>query len=252
MALKVISNEKFREITESVHSYATKGDYQKIFPVLKPTLDAKCSFTKLDRMGKMLGDSAQAHPSDLYPLLEEIISYNAMGGYVVVAQALVSLLAVDFDQAMKLSQNYISRGATWYVCDILGERVIGQALHRHFDQTLPWLKRCLSNKDNWVRRSGGVAVHLFVKRNKTGERRIKSILQILEPHIEEKQIDVVKGIGWGLKTIGRHHPDLMDNFLRLQFRQKKRLSGLMVSKATTYFGKPRRAALERYVRALPA
>ena len=252
MTIKVIPNEKFKEIFAEVENCAERGNYRRIFSTLKPLLDAKCPFTKLDRLGKMLGDSAKSKPSAIFPLLEEIISYNAMGGYVVVAQALVSLLEADLEPVMKLTKDYIRRGATWYVCDIVGERVIGQALHRHFNQTLPWLKKFLSDKDSWVRRSAGVAVHLYVKRNKAAEREIKTLLKILEPHIEEKQVDVVKGLGWGLKTIGKYHPDLMDAFLRKQFQEKKRLSGRMLSKATTYFGKPRRAALASYVRALPA
>ncbi len=252
MDIQSISHEKFKTIFSDVEVHADGRKYDQIFATLRPLLDAKCPFVKLDRIGKMLGDSAKSRPSSLFPLLREIVDYNTLGGHVIFAQALVSLLDVDFDRVIKMARDHIQQGATWYICDMVGERVIGQALHRHFEQTLPWLKKFLNDKDPWVRRSAGVAVHLYVKRNKTAEKEIKILLNIFEVHIEERQIDVVKGIGWGLKTVGRHHPDLMDAFLRKQFREKKKLSGLMLSKATTYLGKPRKAALEHYVRTLQA
>jgi hypothetical protein len=252
MAIKIVSTSEANEVIEKVTRMAERFEYNNIFDVIKPVLDAKCPFTKLDRIGKILGDSAKSHPHKLYPLLEKIVAYNAMGGFVVVAQALVSLTDVDFENVMNLSREYIIRGATWYVCDIIGERSIGQALNKNFERTLPCLKSFLADSDNWVRRSAGVAIHLFVKRNKNSVANIKILLKSIEPHIEEKQIDVVKGIGWGLKTVGKHHPDLMADFLKLQATKKKRLSGVMFSKAVTYLGKTRRSAIERHIRSLSA
>lgn len=250
-SLQTISSAEYKRIIAEVQRLVSERKIAPLFLTLKPLLDSKCAFPKLDRIGKILGECADTNERDLVSLLDKIVEYNAMGGYVIVGQALVQMLETNFARAMKLGQKYIEIGACWYVCDIIGERCFGQALNRHFESALPYLRSLLNDKNDWVKRSAGVAIHLFVKRNKTDQKNIQLLLQAVEPHIEEKNIDVVKGIGWGLKTIGKYHPDLMDTFLRKQFSKKRKLSGLMLSKATTYFAKSRRVALASYARTLP-
>jgi 3-methyladenine DNA glycosylase AlkD len=43
----------------------------------------------------------------------------------------------------------------------------------------------------------------------------------------------VKGVGWGLKTIGRHQPKLVEDYLEKTL-ETKRISKLMLRKATKY------------------
>jgi len=50
-------------------------------------------------------------------------------------------------------------------------------------------------------------------------------------YIEEKQIDIVKGLGWGLKTIGKYHSKIASEFLIRQIKEGKKLSGTMKRKA---------------------
>jgi len=61
--------------------------------------------------------------------------------------------------------------------------------------------------------------------------KTKKLLQLIELHTEETQIDVVKGIRWGLKTIGRRHPDILIEFLKSQIEQEKSMSRLLIRKA---------------------
>ncbi len=52
---------------------------------------------------------------------------------------------------------------------------------------------------------------------------------------EERETDAVKGIGWGLKTLGKHYPDQLVDWLEVQIHEhQRRHRKLMVNKALTY------------------
>jgi hypothetical protein len=56
---------------------------------------------------------------------------------------------------------------------------------------------------------------------------------------EEWEMDAVKGVGWGLKTLGRHYPDLVADWLAQQVGRRHR--ALMLRKALTYLSNEQRA-----------
>ena len=59
---------------------------------------------------------------------------------------------------------------------------------------------------------------------------------------EEQDIIAVKGVGWGLKTLGRYHPDLVADWLARQVvHRKRRHRALMLRKALTYLSDEQRA-----------
>ena len=116
----------------------------------------------------------------------------------------------------------------------MAERSLGYALVNYFDKTLPYLKRFLLDDNRWIKRAVGVAIHFFSKMVVDQPDKTLTLVKLVEPYIEVSQRDVVKGIGWGLKTIGKHHPDLLTGFLVKQLNQGKRLSNLMLKKALTY------------------
>jgi len=217
---------------------------------LKPVLDSRCPFSKLDCLGKEIGQLGSGQKEKFFKAFDEIINYNAMGGFVIVSKALIYFIKDEFETVMRKSREYIIKGDAWYVCDIIGERSLGYALINYFDRTLPWLKQFFEDENKWVKRSAGVSIHFFSKRVLDELEKTKKLLSLLEPYIEEKQIDVVKGIGWALKTIGRYHPDMLMEFLRRQLKAKKRISKLMVKKAITYLGDDKKSELENYVQSL--
>lgn len=51
---------------------------------------------------------------------------------------------------------------------------------------------------------------------------------------EERRVDAIKGIGWGLKTLGRYYPAQAADWLETQRLSGKRPRALMLRKATTY------------------
>ena len=63
---------------------------------------------------------------------------------------------------------------------------------------------------------------------------------------EEWDVTAVKGVGWGLKTLGRHYPDLVADWLAEQVVQRQRRHrALMLRKALTYLSDAQRARATR-------
>ncbi|MCL5011200.1 MAG: DNA alkylation repair protein [Patescibacteria group bacterium] len=244
---KYISNEQIKTLANQVISLTSANKYREVVKILKPLLDTKCPFIKLDLLGKEIGRAGTSQPQKFFKSFDEIIDYNAMGGFVIVGQALIPFLEKDFEAVMQRSREYIIKGNEWYVCDIIGERSLGQALVDYFDKTCSWLKKFLQDENKWVKRSTGIAVHFFSKRVLDEPVKTEKLLMLIEPYIEEKQRDIVKGIGWGLKTIGRHHPDILVKFLKKQIQVKKNISKLMIRKALTYLDKDNKLAIQKNV-----
>jgi 3-methyladenine DNA glycosylase AlkD len=200
--------------------------------LLKPFISQRLHFPLFDYAGEIIGEGLRARPARFFTLLDKIEATKAMGGYVVIGSSLVQLIESDLDEVMQQSRKHIINGDVWYVTDIIGERVWGRALELRFNEVLKILSRFLKDEHHWVRRGVGVAVHRFTKWNRTEQNKVVKLLKLLEPALEEKRMAIVKGIGWGLKTIGHYYPDLLVAFL-LKNRGRK-LSGTMKRKAVTY------------------
>ena len=139
-----------------------------------------------------------------------------------------------------------SMGKTWYVCDIVGERVFGQALVKHFKPTVAILEEMTSLEEQEVRRSIGVGVHFFAKRKPKDTENMKKLLSVLSNLVGDRRVFVVKGVGWGLKTIGRYQPDLIVEYLQ-ETLQTTKISKLMLRKATKYLdNETKEKMLERW------
>jgi hypothetical protein len=70
---------------------------------------------------------------------------------------------------------------------------------------------------------------------------VESLLDFIEPLFEERETKVVKGVGWGLKTLGKYYPQMTTNWLTRQLILKKRQPRkLMLNKAMTYLAEEQR------------
>src|SRR3972149_3027123 len=173
---ETISNAQMRLLAQQVANLILENkDCRRVIEILKPILDFKCPFSKLDLLGKEIG------------------------------QAAATANGIQKQQFLKA-----------------------------FDKTLPWLQKFLEDKSKWVKRSVGVAIHLFSKRVRDAPKKANKLLNLVEPYIEETQVDVVKGVGWGLKTIGKHHPGILEAFLEEQIKAHRKISKVMMKKARTY------------------
>jgi hypothetical protein len=94
----------------------------------------------------------------------------------------------------------------------------------------------------------GVAIHFWAKRSRRAPElapRAKALLDFLEPMFEEWEMDAVKGVGWGLKTLGRYYPGLLADWLVEQVvHQRRRHRALMLRKAVTYLPDEQRERLQ--------
>ena len=213
--------------------------------MLNPVLDTKVPFPLLDEMGRMLGKAGRLDPQKYFGVFDEIVATDKMGGYVIVGQALAVFLETELEEAIRKAAEIVAGGRKWYVCDIVGERVLGQALVAHFGSTISVLERMTVLEDQGVRRSIGVAVHFFAKRRPEDVERMKRLLALLSLLVEDKRVFVVKGVGWGLKTIGKYQPKLVEDYLQ-ETMKTKRISKLMLRKATAYLDERTKSGLAEY------
>jgi hypothetical protein len=125
----------------------------------------------------------------------------------------------------------------WYATDILGERVPGPALVSNFEAALPLLAPWRQDANHWIRRTVGVAAHFWAKRARGAPEYIpqaQNLLAFLAPMFEERDVDAVKGVGWGLKTLGKYYPDVLTDWLAQQAADRRPHRALMLRKALTF------------------
>jgi 3-methyladenine DNA glycosylase AlkD len=152
---------------------------------------------------------------------------------------------LGYEGAFARCRAFIVAADAWYATDILGERVPGPGLVTHFEPALMQFSPWREDGNRWVRRTVGVSVHFWAKRSRGRAERVpqaQALLNLLEPMFTEWDMDVVKGVGWGLKTLGRYYPDLLADWLAQQVvpgRQRHRT--LMLRKALTYLSAEQRA-----------
>lgn len=174
-------------------------------------------------------------------IINEIISFKSIGGYVMAGMYLQKLAENDAEEAFSLAELFIISGNQWYVCDIVGERVMGHTLLTQPQKAFPLLCSYKQHTDKWLVRTIGVATHYAVKKGLKPEYVEKMFLELLElAHVTE--FHTKKGIGWGVKTIAKFYPTLIHQYqkqlssenIRPWFHTKIRMG---LSRAHKYEGK---------------
>jgi 3-methyladenine DNA glycosylase AlkD len=223
------------ELAERVSFAIQSRRPDQAYSLLEPVLSERIPFRILDRIGEAIG----RNPFNvLKPLLDLISEAGTEGGWVIIGSSLKIQLDRDLEGPFERCREMIINADIWYGADILGERVPGPALVSHFEPALKALAPWRQDPNRWVRRSVGVGAHFWAKRSRgSGDLvpRTKTLLAFLEPLFEEREIDAIKGIGWGLKTLGKYYPDQLADWLEVQILQRQRRPRrLMVNKALTY------------------
>jgi hypothetical protein len=210
------------------------GRIAQALAAVDPILSSKVPFRLLDRIGTRIGDGPLPETN---AFLETIARGKAMGAWPLIGSAQAAQLGRDLEGALMRCRAFIILADVWYAADTLAERVPGEALVTDFNRALAVLKGWRSDPDRWVRKSAGVAVHLWTKRSR-GEARhlpkVKKLLAFLAPLFTEEDLDAVKGIGWALKTLGRSYPDAVAPWLVRRVGRARTCRALMLRKATTY------------------
>ena len=230
------------ELGEEISALVEARHLRQAYTLLAPVLAQRTPFPLLGRIGEAVGTGSLEAGNDF---LEHIAAARTMGGWVVIASALGQQLDRDPDGAFFHCRDFIIAADLWYGPDILGERVPGPALVTDFGPSLALLAPWREDANRWVRRAVGVSVHFWAKRWRGAVEhtaRAEALLAFLDPMFEEWDMNAVKGVGWGLKTLGRYYPDLVTEWLVEQVvKRQRRHRALMLRKALTYLPDEQRA-----------
>jgi 3-methyladenine DNA glycosylase AlkD len=192
-----------REMGQRLAALVQAGQPVQAHALLAPVLARRTPFAMLRRIGRPIGADSLGLVN---PLLELIATGKTEGGWVVISSALEGQLERDLDGAFARCRDFIVLGDVWYAADILGEGVVGHALLALFQPSLNRLASWREDSNHWVRRAVGAGVHFWAKRSRGATEHIsqaEALLAFLEPMFEERDISAAKGVGWGLKTLGR-------------------------------------------------
>jgi hypothetical protein len=233
------------EIARVVCGHLEADDSVGAFTVLKSILNQRTPFSHLDRIAAAVTHCPWKETSEL---LELIAQDGSEGGWVLIGSCLRGYYPARTAQIVDDCRRYIVAADSWYGADILGERVPGPALVSDFEPATGFFLTWRSDGNRWVRRSIGVAAHYWAKRSRGDQAlagQAETLLDFLELMFEEWDMDAVKGIGWGLKTLGRYYPESMTPWLLAQRGRPHRR--LLLRKAVTYLPEDqRRLLLEAY------
>lgn len=221
-----------RELGERLARLVSDRQVGEACGLLFPLLTERTSFRLLDAIGERVG----IQPSgSLNLFLDQVAAQRTLGGWVVIASALRRQLSRDLPAAFERCRAYVITANVWYATDTFGERVPGAALVMVFEPALALLAPWREDPNRWVRRMVGVAVHFWAKRSHGAVQflpQARALLDLLAPLFEERDTDVIKGVGWGLKTLGKYYPELAADWLVQQAGRPHR--ALILRKATTY------------------
>jgi len=230
-----VKTHEARELGRRIATLVQAGEMEEASAILRPILANPLAFRLLDQIGAPLG-TLPFETTD--PFFDWLSRLKAEGAWVVIASALRQKISGDLPGAMERARRYIILADIWYATDIFGERVPGPALVSNFQPALDKLGPWREDPNRWVRRSVGVAIHFWAKRTRDSagsHAQTETLLEFLSPVFKERDDDAVKGFGWGLKTLGRYHPDQVGGWLENQAAHYGRPAReLMLQKTLTY------------------
>jgi len=235
-----------RAFAAELAALVSGGENTRAMSALSPVITDKNPFRLLDILGKCISSCPADH---LLPFLDAVAQTHAEGAWVVIASALRGCQAQSLASRLEKAQSYIIMADIWYGADIFGERVPGPFLLSDFNTTLSLLTPWGEHPNPWVRRVIGVAAHFWAKRTRAhpdSAGQARQLLEFLSPLLEERDIRAAKGIGWGLKTLGRYYPDFAANWLREQIIiQNRHPIAVVRRKALTFLPEHIKAELSR-------
>jgi 3-methyladenine DNA glycosylase AlkD len=233
-----------KSIGKFLASLVQNGDIDAAQALLNPILVERTPFSALNQIGNSLADCPL---EQVYILFDRLAADKYMGGWVVIGSALGALLNRDFEGIFQRCRKYIIAADVWYGADILGERVPGPALVLDFNQTLDILIPWQEDANRWVRRAVGVSVHYWAKKSGGFDHHAPSAIALLDfmtPMFTEWELDAAKGVGWGLKTLGRYYPELLTRWLVEQLSDLQlRYRAIVLRKSITYLPESNKAEI---------
>lgn len=204
----ITSKEKIRQILASIIPQYDNSDHTAFINLIeKKLLEKKIKFPLLEFTAKELYNHIPE--KEHINLTDEIIQKQQIGGNVIAGIMLQLRLNNHFKESLQKAGQYIIAGDKWYVCDIIGERVMGYALLTQPLLTIPELKKMAAHKNSWMVRTAGVAGHYAVK-NGLQKEHVNKLFSLLLSCSHTTDFHARKGIGWAVKTVTKFHPDIVD------------------------------------------
>jgi len=238
-----VKTQEAKALGERIAALVGGGQVIEAYDLLSPILAERTPFAMLRRIGEPVGVCPQ---KAIDAFLDLIATDKTEGGWVVIQSVLAQMLDHDLAGAFVRCRDFIVAADVWYAADTMSEGVVGQALVRHFDPALKLLDPWREDDSHWVRRAVGTSVHFWAKRSRGAAElvpRARTLLAFLQPMWDEWDMVAVKGVGWGLKTMGRNYPDLVADWLPKQMGRRHR--ALMLRKAMAGLSEEQRARVVR-------
>lgn len=141
-------------------------------------------------------------------LCDKIIELQTIGGNTIAGKLLQLRTEKNLNESFKKAEEYIIYGNMWYVCDIIGERVMGHSLLKQPEEVIPRLQKLAKHPNNWMVRTIGVATHYAVKKG-LKKKDAETMFQLLLSLSNTTDFHTKKGIGWAAKTIAKFHPEII-------------------------------------------
>jgi 3-methyladenine DNA glycosylase AlkD len=230
-----------RELGAQIADLVHQGQVEAAYALLAPVLAQRTRFDTLRRIAAPTG-AGPLEPVNAF--LERVAAGRTEGGWVIIARSLEGQLERDLAGAFERCRAFIAAADVWYAADIFGEGVPGEALVADFEAACALLAPWREDADAWVRRAVGVAAHYWAKRSRGAAElapQAEALLALLEPLFEERDMRAVKGVGWGLKTLGRNYPQLLTDWLTQQTLAQRPHRAIMLRKALTFLSDEQRA-----------
>ena len=142
--------------------------------------------------------------------LDALVKPKEMGSWVIAGMMLQLRLTEHFEESLAKAAEYITYGNEWYVCDIIGERVMGHGL-LNFPMKMPELNQLAKSQNRWLIRSVGVAAHYATKK-RLEIYYADEVFKLLLSLANSTDFHTKKGIGWGAKTIAKFHPSIIEKY----------------------------------------
>ena len=126
---------------------------------------------------------------------------------VNILAAKVSLLNVE---DLEFLEQLLRRSYTWALIDDMSFNVVAPVLNEIDDSTLI-RARWAQDEDFWVRRTAMLALLPRLRRGTEGWEEFTAYADAM---LEEKEFFIQKAIGWILREVSKHSPDLVADWLQ--------------------------------------
>lgn len=198
--------------------YHKKGITPFVNAVRDQLPDQKIRFPILEYATHLMCDELSI--KDLLTACKQIIECRTIGGNVIAGIILQKHTEKNLAKAFALATDYILYGNEWYCCDIIGERVMGAALLKRPEKTIPLLKKLAKHKEDFAVRTIGVATHYAVKKG-LKKVYVEEMFVLLLSLANSTGFHAKTGIGWGAKTCAKFYPDIAAKYKTVIEDQEK-------------------------------